>query len=196
MRKNLATGVVNVMFIFGVVSVAQAALVISDFSWLPDGKMNIASTVLSDGTQFTLESDPVKFDRNSMNGARIIENTRRNTTITLTFDRTLDDLRLLIGDLDLPGAEFFRDFSTLPSSVDGTLYISGETVKSHANNGGGNLIWNDVSSVSFVFDRDQWYNMGIRLTEFEYSTVPLPSAVWLFATGALSLAAYRRKMRA
>ena len=133
--------------------------------------------LLSDGTQFTFESDRVAFFRRTDNGVGVNAENNRNTTITIAFDRIVDTFMLDVNDIDI-NYEYFKYFSILPSSVDGDLYISNETIRSSITNGDGHMTWNDVSSVSFVFDRA--YNCGFNSSQMELYGAALPGhQFWL-----------------
>ena len=75
------------------------ASVISDFSWIPSGTSNTAATTLPDGTVITLNANPIPFDDFIPNLARVFSiSDPSSAIITLSFSRTIMDLRLLIDD--------------------------------------------------------------------------------------------------
>ncbi len=164
------------------------ASIISDFSWIPSGTNNTASTTLSDGTVVTLETNPIPFDNFNFGSARVFSLTDPSSTIiTLRFSRNITDLRLLIDDLDLSAPETLSSFSTVPTSVDGFLSLNAGIVSSLQQDSGGNLVWNDLNNSFISFKYNRCSGCGLFLSEFEITAVPLPTSVWLFGSGLLAL---------
>jgi len=163
------------------------ASVISDFSWIPTGPNTTASTILPDGTLVTLITNPIPFDDFFPGSARVFKlNDPRPANITLTFSRTIADLRLLIDDLDPSAPETLSGFSVEPTSVDGFLSINFGVVTSLQENSGGNLFWDDLYASSITFTFNRCGACGLYLRELEFTTVSLPSSLWLFGAGLIA----------
>ena len=170
------------------------ASIISDFSWIPSGTNNIASTTLPDGTVVTLESSPIPFDDFVFGSARVFSLTdSRPAIITLSFSRSIADLRLLIGDLDSSVPETLSGFSTVPTSVDGFLSLNSGVVSSSQDNKGGNLVWDDLNASFITFTYTRCAGCGLFLEELEIAAVPLPASFWLFGSGLVALAGMRMR---
>jgi len=173
------------------------ASIVSDFSWIPAGASNTASTVLSDGTVVTLTTSPTPFDDShptwaSFNNTILNPIGASEVNISLSFSRTITNLRLLVDDLD--GFETLENFSITPTSVNGYLTLDSTSGVVNPINFDfqGNLIWDHLNSTSIEFTFNRPDGRGfLALVEFEISAVPVPAAIWLFITGAFGLVLYK-----
>ena len=211
MLKRLNTLILNKFFIppthffifllLGTVASASAST-ITDFTWVSTSAYS-ASTIV-DGIEITLKSNnlPFYFTINTQgSGAMVFDlSSDIDTTITLSFDQTIESLRLYIEDLDT--SESLINLSTATTAVDGDLFSSGNSVFSNSNEGDGNLIWNNLytNSISFEYIRDH-AGLGLFLNKLEFvtastSTVPEPTTMLLFGLGILGIAGVSRKKTA
>jgi len=192
MKKNSLVLALLILFCVDV----QASIV-SNFSWIPSGANNSANTILSDGTVVTLSTDTVPFEIDSSvpNSASIQPSGDSTVNISLSFSRTITDLRLLIDDLDSP-VETLDNFSIVPTSVNGFLTLDSVAgvVNPISFDYKGNLIWNSFNSSSITFAYNRPVHGGfLYLEEFEISAVPVPAAVWLMGSGLVGLVGFSRK---
>jgi len=192
MKKNSLVLALLILFCVDV----QASIV-SNFSWIPSGANNSANAILSDGTVVTLSTDTVPFEIDSSvpNSASIQPSGDSTVNISLSFSRTITDLRLLIDDLDSP-VETLDNFSIVPTSVNGFLTLDSVAgvVNPISFDYKGNLIWNSFNSSSITFAYNRPVHGGfLYLEEFEISAVPVPAAVWLMGSGLVGLVGFSRK---
>ena len=180
--------------------VEVSAGVITDFSWIPDlaypTTTLTASTVLTDGTAVTLQSSDRGFYQ-SDTSAVVFDGFAGNTTLTMTFSRSVREFRLRIFDLDLNAVNFesLSNFSATPDFVSGNLLLTDGMVLGTADNDRGDLNWNSLNenSVSFLYTRCN--GCGLFLEEFEINEVPEPTTLGLFAAGLAGLGFLSRRRK-
>ena len=208
MNKNLNKLILNKLFLFAFIfllgTVASAsASTITDFTWVSSTSAYSASTIV-DGVEISIETDNLPFEFSigaQGSGVRFFDiSSDIDTTITLSFNQTIESLRLYIQDLDNNG-ESLINLSTATTAVDGDLFSSGNSVFSNGLDDDGNLIWNNLYANSISFDYIRNAGHGLFLNELEFvtastSTVPEPATMLLFGLGILGIVGVSRKKTA
>ena len=201
MNKKLNKLIIFIFLLLGTVA-SSSASTITDFTWVSTSAYS-ASTIV-DGVEITLESDnlPFYFSTGTQGSGAMFFDVSRDidTTITLSFDQTIESLRLYIEDLDNNG-ESLINLSTATTAVDGDLFSSGNSVFSNGLDDDGNLIWNNLYANSISFDYIRNAGHGLFLNELEFvtastSTVPEPATMLLFGLGILGIVGVSRKKTA
>lgn len=170
------------------------ASITTDFSWIPSGTSNTGTTTLPDGTVITLNTSPIPFDDYVLNSARVFSlNDPSPAIITLNFNRTIKDLRLLVDDLDPSLPETLDSFSTVPTYVDGFLSLNTGVVTSLQQDSGGNLFWDELNSSSITFTFNRNTGCGLHLNELEVTPVPLPASLWILGSGLACFLGIKKK---
>jgi len=112
----------------------------------------------------------------------------------MTFSSDVNNVELFMGDLDVTW-EGLDNMSPVPIATTGDFYLSGNTVLSSVNNGIGSVIYDTILAdevLRFRFD-DQLSNSDIR--ELNFEVVPIPAALWLFASGLIGIIGIRRNLK-
>ncbi len=178
--------------------VAQAAVIDTDFSWIPPGSSTSASTVLADGTVVTLRSDPIPFDDFQSGVARVFRFRDSNwAQVSLSFDRPVWDLQLEIDDLDQRGPEWLQDFNVVPTAVSGFLSLDplAGVVSPLADDEGGVLFWSGLALTEIRFTYARCDQCGLYLRRLSFTSVPVsaPPPWALLGVAALAWGWRRRR---
>ena len=182
-------GLVIGLLLIGTAQMASASLV-TDFSWVPVST-TYSQTTNIEGIDVTLASDKVPFEFASGSGVYFNSGNDSAPKITLSFSTKIQDLRLYIVDLDYPN-EYLTDFSTAPTRIDGNFVFNGTNIISDANDGKGNLYWDNINSDTISFTYERKAKLGIYLAKMEFTPVPIPSTLSLLSICIFSLGIIKR----
>jgi hypothetical protein len=113
---------------------------------------------------------------------------------TLTFSHNVEKVRLTIGDLDK--LERLSSMVPIPDDVydeNGYLYISGNSVRTSADNVTGDLIYNEILSTDILSFKFEQVLSNLALFDLKFSVVPEPTTVLILGLGGLSLLRRNKK---
>lgn len=172
---------------------ASAAIVTSDFSFgagTPFGGTTTLGGI--DVTLTTSNTQPFGFS-----SFRDLLNTDP-AFVTLSFSAPISEFVLTISRV-FPPDEFLTGFNIGdPTSLTGDLVnIGGEITSSKPGDfGTGSLIWSgfNTTEVSFTIGNPASSTVApaLAVDEFGINAVPIPTAIWLFGSGILSLLSFRK----
>ena len=172
---------------------ASAAIVTSDFSFgagTPFGGTTTLGGI--DVTLTTSNTQPFGFS-----SFRDLLNTDP-AFVTFAFSAPISEFVLTISRV-LPPDEFLTDFNIGdPTSLTGDLVnIGGEITSSIPGDlGTGSLIWSGLNTTDVSFTIGNLSSStaapALAVDEFGINAVPIPTAIWLFGSGLLSLFSLRK----